>query len=301
MGFKTNHIQIDGSLNVDGSIFQWNELFEGGGGGDVSMGGITDVSFGPFLSDGDMLEYISSGDYWTQRAAPADFRNLGMMDPIHFPFIDGEFTIDTSITSTGDGSTNIKITISPDDTDYTLFYGYSAGAYRTKTINTNRFVYHKLYLSDDPSRYEVLTIYSRYDGGDGETSSSGQPSTDLGSTDCILATVKFRNYGNADGEILETINWSKLNLNASASSGGGGDVSWANGNVGTNNWIVTSGGDGSIWSENWLIGDFTTKILSVIGDVSVNGQVNAADGFETGNFAIVHNATSDTLDFNYIG
>ena len=31
MAFRTNQIQIDGSLNIDGSIFQWNSPFTGGG------------------------------------------------------------------------------------------------------------------------------------------------------------------------------------------------------------------------------------------------------------------------------
>lgn len=41
MAFYTEHIHIDGSLNVDGSIFQNNTLFSGGpgGGGNVSNTG----------------------------------------------------------------------------------------------------------------------------------------------------------------------------------------------------------------------------------------------------------------------
>jgi len=41
MAFQTEHIQVDGSLNIDGSIYQWNELFSGGGGG----GGTGDVAW----------------------------------------------------------------------------------------------------------------------------------------------------------------------------------------------------------------------------------------------------------------
>lgn len=41
MAFKTNRIQVDGSINIDGSIFQWQELFSGGGGG----GGTGDVAW----------------------------------------------------------------------------------------------------------------------------------------------------------------------------------------------------------------------------------------------------------------
>ena len=39
MAFETEHIEIDGSLNVDGSIYQWNTLFTGGtpGGSDASL------------------------------------------------------------------------------------------------------------------------------------------------------------------------------------------------------------------------------------------------------------------------
>ena len=41
MAFKTEHIQVDGSINIDGSIFQWNSPFIGGGGG----GGGGDVAW----------------------------------------------------------------------------------------------------------------------------------------------------------------------------------------------------------------------------------------------------------------
>jgi hypothetical protein len=42
MAFTVNHIEIDGSINIDGSIFQWNQPFVGGGGG----GGTGDVAWG---------------------------------------------------------------------------------------------------------------------------------------------------------------------------------------------------------------------------------------------------------------
>lgn len=42
MSFKTGSTQIDGSINIDGSIFQWQQLFSGGGGG----GGTGDVAWG---------------------------------------------------------------------------------------------------------------------------------------------------------------------------------------------------------------------------------------------------------------
>ena len=40
--------------------------------------------------------------------------------------------------------------------------------------------------------------------------------------------------------------------------------------------------------------------VSFSADVSVGGKVYSTDGYETGNFEIVHNTTSDSLDFNYI-
>lgn len=43
------------------------------------------------------------------------------------------------------------------------------------------------------------------------------------------------------------------------SSGGGGDVNWANGNTGSNNYIITSNGDGSIVAESAL--SFVTNTL----------------------------------------
>ena len=32
MGFKSDHIQVDSSINIDGSIYQWNSLFVAGAG-----------------------------------------------------------------------------------------------------------------------------------------------------------------------------------------------------------------------------------------------------------------------------
>jgi hypothetical protein len=39
MAFKTNTIQVDGSINIDGSIFQWNLPFTGGGGSQWTTNG----------------------------------------------------------------------------------------------------------------------------------------------------------------------------------------------------------------------------------------------------------------------
>jgi len=385
MAFVTNHIQIDGSLNVDGSIYQFNELFTPGGSTDVSLGALTDVSIAGYIGDGYILEYNSAGDYWTQTTAPANtsFRNMSMLDPVNFPFIDGEFTVDVSLT-TADTSTRVRVQITPDDTSYTIFYGYTAtDGYRTRTISSNIINYSTLYQTDDASRYTVYNILANYPSSDGTTTGAGQPSSDVPATSCVLATIKFRNSGNAAGELIETINWSKLELNATAGGGGGGDVAWASGAVGSNNQLITAAGDGSIVAESEItftagelvingslnalirsefnnintentsrsdieisainksiyfgvdpcITGFDTitsyidnrtggpfgimtdgneqLIVDPDGNVGINttpsyrldvdGSIRATEGFITGNFEIVHNTTSDSLDFNYIG
>ena len=267
MAIQTERAQIDGSINIDGSIFQYGEEFTGGG--DVSLGALTDVSIGGFIGDGYILEYETTGDYWTQGAIPARFRNLGMMDPIHFPFIEGEFSVDVSIL-TDDVSTSVRVDIIPDDVSYNLIYGYSGGVYRIRNQTSTITSIQKIWATD-PSRYEVFTIYADYPSGDGQSLSAGQPTSDLGSTSCILATLQLTPSRNPY-EVIKTVNWSKLELNATAGGGGGGDVAWANGNVGSNNQILTAAGDGSIWAESGITYDFVTKLFTVDSSITTTGQ-----------------------------
>ena len=67
---------------------------------------------------------------------------------------------------------------------------------------------------------------------------------------------------------------SKWTYGIASGGGGTGDVAWANGNVGTNNWIVTAGGDGSIWSESWFTADWATKIVEIAGNIAFPGTAN---------------------------
>lgn len=53
--------------------------------------------------------------------------------------------------------------------------------------------------------------------------------------------------------------------------GGGGNVAWASGSVGTNNYMITAAGDGSIVAESKL--KFTGSQLLLTGDVSMSGSI----------------------------
>lgn len=55
-------------------------------------------------------------------------------------------------------------------------------------------------------------------------------------------------------------------------SGGGGDVAWASGNVGSNNQMITAGGDGSIVSESNLTFDGTT--VGVTGNIKLSNDIS---------------------------
>jgi len=82
---------------------------------------------------------------------------------------------------------------------------------------------------------------------------------------------------NVDGSLYQ---WNTLFVGGGGGSGGG-DVGWANNDVGSNNELITAAGDGSIWAESWLTGDFATKVLDVSGGITVHGTgktINYAAG-----------------------
>jgi hypothetical protein len=84
-------------------------------------------------------------------------------------------------------------------------------------------------------------------------------------------------------------------LEPSVSGGGGtGDVAWANGNIGSNNYVITANGDGSIVAESNMTFDGNALIVNgslyVIGNVSIGGTTYTrniqADPATPGNFFI---------------
>jgi len=60
MAFQTNRLQIDGSLNVDGSIYQFGQVFSGGGTPDAITGsGVDKITVGTTQPVGP-----TTGDLW---------------------------------------------------------------------------------------------------------------------------------------------------------------------------------------------------------------------------------------------
>ena len=76
--------------------------------------------------------------------------------------------------------------------------------------------------------------------------------------------AQFDGSINVDGSIYQ--NGAIL----SAGGGGSGTVRWASGTVGSNDYVVTAAGDGSIVAEANL--KFSGSLLRVTGDVSLSGN-----------------------------
>jgi len=217
MAFQTEHIQIDGSLNVDGSIFQFNQLFTPGGG----SGGGGDVA-------------------WANGS-------VGSATQL--------------ITANGDGSISANSNLTWNGTQL-----YVAG-----DISTNN---GKIYLNS-PGGSAANFIMT----GDGEQGIRMFNNAAAGGT---VSSIKFADRVNNDWRwIMYT------------DEPGDGTEDWQlrNRTAGTILYCTSIGNVG--------IGIETASEISEV--LTVRGKTNSEDGFETGNFEIVHNTTSDSLDFNYIG
>ena len=80
MGFKTNHIQTDGSINIDGSIFQYNVEFTGGGGG----GGTGDVAWASGNVGSNNQIITANGDGSIVAESQLTFLSSGASDKLTF-------------------------------------------------------------------------------------------------------------------------------------------------------------------------------------------------------------------------
>ena len=92
MGFRSNHIQIDGSLNVDGSIFQFQTEFTGGGGG----GGGGDVGWnnGSVGSDNQLITAIGDGSIGAETNLTFDGTSLEVTGALN---VSGDASIDGTL------------------------------------------------------------------------------------------------------------------------------------------------------------------------------------------------------------
>ena len=91
MSFKTGSTQIDGSINIDGSIFQWQQLFSGGGGG----GGTGDVAWGSgnVGSNNQLITALGDGSIVAESNLSFDGANLDVSGNAKFTLsLSSEYT-----------------------------------------------------------------------------------------------------------------------------------------------------------------------------------------------------------------
>lgn len=378
MSIQSNRAQIDGSLNVDGSIYQWNELFIGGGGGgggdvawssgDVGLNNevITAVGDGSINAEqyltfdnanglkikggkdlkllaatdssdaGDIIwEYDDGVGEWarlwsSQPSGDLYYRNEpdGLVSRLIYHsgnlFLSGntnnnlvtasggngiygeswltaDFTtkllsIDGSIYTTGD------VSISGDlDVGGTL--SYSSLTPLVYSIGGNTYYYKLGTLSGDGARVHIKIIgQNQYSS---EYSNITEGVVSIGNADNEYGAWQY-SYGNysfaPNATIIYKDEGSDTSIDVYVQLG-----TYFKGSVQiTEGWGFTlnSSPQTPVSNPSGVNATDGYDILSDVNinkDTSVNGHVNAADGFKTGNWEIVHNTTADTLDFNYIG
>lgn len=354
MGFKTNHIQIDGSFNVDGSIYQWNNLFTGGGGGgtgDVawasgSVGSanqlITANGDGSIIAESEITftagELIINGS--TATLQRSEFNNISLGDTrrsdiqikagteaIYFgvdPCITAFDTITSYIDNRTDGPFGIltdgvvQLVITPDGSigintttpraaldiagNNMVLQMDAGGNLKGGVANPNTI---ELYAGAD-AKMNFNTTYATSTLGGFNFNRNGTSVLHIRGDGVIDASSSgpfwLGNHVIHDSTSIEINQNGTGNRHAFIDFHGDDtytDYSFRiiRNNTGEN---ATTGfiqnGTGEIY--------FSTPSGAIVQfnqDVSVNGKINSADGFQTVNYEIVHNSTSDTLDFNYIG
>ena len=295
MAFVTNHIQIDGSLNVDGSIFQYNLPFVGGGGGgggDVawasgSVGSnnqvITAAGDGSIVAEANLLFDDSNGvrlrggkDF--NLIAPTDSSDAG---DIVWKYDDGAGEWARLWSSPPSG--NLYYRSEPD--------GLAA-----------RLVYHDGNLFNSGNTDNNLVTASGGAGLVGEstlTFNAGELVIN-GSLNALIRSefnnINTENTSRSDIEI-SAINKSIYFGVDPCITGFDTVTSYIDNRTGGPFGIMTDGNEQLIVDPDGNVGINTTPSYRL----DVDGSIRATEGFITGNFEIVHNTTSDSLDFNYIG
>jgi hypothetical protein len=257
MAIQTERGQFDGSINVDGSIFQYGVEFTGGGGG----GGTGDVAW-------------ASG-------------NVGSATQLITAAGDGSIVAESEITFSGG---ELIINASTAITQRSEFNNISLGNTRRSDIQIKAGA-EAIYFGVDPciTGFDTITSYI-----DNRTGGPFALMTN-GNEQLILATDGKVGFGGTPTFNAEVIGSDPaLGLKNTSS----GDKSWRI-KLTDNDFYITESGV----AERLIIfsGGNVGRGIYTASDVQVDGSVYAQDGFQTVNYAIVHNATSDTLDFNYIG
>jgi len=295
MAFVTNHIQIDGSLNVDGSIFQYNLPFVGGGGGgggDVawasgSVGSATQL----ITANGDG-SIVAGGLYWDGSLHTAnDGSPLGIHGGNHTTGgTGGTLYLRGGIGSgTTGGLVDIKGGLGQSQGGHVSITGgvpNPDGTGGDVSINAGPGG-----SGSDGKIYIGLTNTLGIDTGPlgvtGDVSTSGN--VFAGNTKIADTNIELSAYGTGNRYAYIDFHgddtYTDYGLRIIRSNGGENTISELI-HRGTGDFRITATDGG---------------LVKITADVSINGKTNSADGFETGNFEIVHNTTSDSLDFNYIG
>jgi len=273
MAFQTEHIQIDGSLNVDGSIFQFNQLFTPGGG----SGGGGDVAWanGSFGSNNYMI--TAAGDGSIVAESNLQFNGSALYVAGDISTNNGKIYLNSpggsaaNFIMKGDGEQGIR-----------MFNTAAAGGtvssikWADRINNDWRWI---MYTDEPADGTEDWQLRNR-------TAGTVLYCTSLGRVGITTETPAYNlEISGAD----PALGWK----NTSSS-----DKSWRI-RVVDNDFIFTESGVAD--RLKILAGGNIGPGIYTASNVQVDGSVYAQDGFQTGNFEIIHNTISDSLDFNYIG
>jgi hypothetical protein len=304
MAFQTERIQIDGSLNVDGSIFQYQVPFVGGGGGgggdvawadgnvgsnnymitaagDGSIVAESTLTFGstilqPVAGSGTNLT-IQAGEHTSGGTGGAFYLKGGLTNGA----TGGAAYLRGGIGSGAGGNVYIDGgTPNPDGTGGDIYIRGGNGGLGTDG---------KIYIGTQ----DTSTIFIGSDGITVNTNGYvgigvGGPANPLYVYNATVNSVARFESGDRFG-IIEVKDpnstWSILVdgtdqlLRFTTAASGGGDS------------VLTL-------KENQRVG---VNNISPSYALDVTGKTRSTDGFQTGNYEMVYNSTADSLDFNYIG
>jgi hypothetical protein len=140
---------------------------------------------------------------------------LSRINPTSFPFVDGGYTVSAWTTVVDASTKQLNVSIIPTGSSYNIAYGCTlALGYRVRNITTT--ITQGSEFDNTSDAYRVIDAYISYPSGQSiNISSSPFPSSNISDTQYVAATVKLRPAYHVDGEIMEVINWSKVNFGCS--------------------------------------------------------------------------------------
>ena len=323
MAFVTNRIQIDGSINVDGSIYQWNQPFVGGGGGG---GGDVGWASGAVGSNNQLITATGDGSIYAESSLTFDGTQLNLSytssrinlgigaynGPHGLYFYDNDSSIGIqqvyrttpeellwedkdendlmSLNKSGDVSIARNLTV-----DSSVLAGkYNRlGAIGKQIISGSAQTSSRGLESWDTAYGETDYQYFYYNSSGhygGMFALNGTSNSDLRSDWYYLRW--YSSYSNGTSRKI-------FDLSAPYSSTPGYLI--LNDEGEDFDVRIESSGDTAVFAIDGGSDRVGIGTNSPEYKLDVDGSVRATEGFHTGNYEMVYNSVSDSLDFNYKG